>query len=61
MKINKCKNNKKKIEKEIQETKLHAIPRFPAGSFAVHIIIIILLLIKNTYYSQAGPRIATLV
>ena len=25
------------MNKKIQETKLHAIPRFPAGSFAVHI------------------------
>ena len=33
MKINKFKNKKKKT----QETKLHAIPYFPAGSFAVHI------------------------
>ena len=33
MKTNKYKN-KKKIKK-IQETKLHAIPRFPAGSFSL--------------------------
>ena len=36
MKISKYKN-KIKNKKKIQETKLHAIPRFPAGSFAVHI------------------------
>ena len=35
MKINKYKNKIK--NKKIQETKLHAIPPFPAGSFAVHI------------------------
>ena len=31
------KMNKFKTKKQIQETKLHAIPRFPAGSFTVHI------------------------
>ena len=36
MKLNKYKNKIKKIKK-IQETKLDAIPRFPAGSFAVHV------------------------
>ena len=25
------------MKKKIQETKIHAIPPFPAGSFAVHI------------------------
>ena len=36
MKINKYKN-KIKNKNTIQETELHAISRFPAGSFAVHI------------------------
>ena len=35
MKINEYKNKIK--NKKIQETKLHPIPRFPPGSFAVHI------------------------
>ena len=38
MKINKHKNKIEKTNKQnIQETTLHAIPRFSAGSFAVHI------------------------
>ena len=31
------KKERKKMLKKIQETKIHAIPCFPAGSFAVHI------------------------
>ena len=37
MKINTGKYKNKIKNKKIQETKLHAIPRFPAVSFAVHI------------------------
>ena len=36
MKIDKYKN-KMKNKNKIQETELHALSRFPAGSFAVHI------------------------
>ena len=37
MKKKKKKKKEKKIFKKIQETKIHAIRCFPAGSFAVHI------------------------
>ena len=35
--MKKKKKERKKIFKKIQETKIHAIPCFPLGSFAVHI------------------------